>query len=294
MRLARYLAPGSSGPAVGVIDDDDNIMEIHGAGGDVGPLLLLDKEGLGNVACTAIRRHKLADVRLLAPIGRPGKIFALAGNYHPHDSWLDVDVDVEIPKFFIKPITALLGPCDEIPNTQGTSTVDTIQEIELGVVIGKPGRHISLEDAMNHVFGYTVINDFSGRDLILHPDRNASENMKEWFEWLNGKWLDGFCPTGPWIRLAEDVGDPTNLQVTTKVNGEVRVDGNTSRMLFDIPHQIAYISKLTTLEPGDMIATGVVPLAPGKSDDDEVFIQPGDLVEGVVEGVGTLSNRVAS
>ena len=88
------------------------------------------------------------------------------------------------------------------------------------------------------------------------------------------------------------MGDPTNLQVTTKVNGDVRVDGNTSRMLFDIPHQISYISKLTTLEPGDMIATGVVPLAPGS--DDEIFIQPGDLVEGVVEGVGTLSNRVAS
>ena len=291
MRLARYIAPGSSGPAVGVIDDNDDIMEVHGSGGDVGPLALLDKDGLGKVAATAIRTYKLDDVRLLAPVGSPGKIFALAGNYHPHDSWRDVNVDVEIPKFFIKPITALLGPGDEIPNTHGTSTEKTVEEIELGVVIGKPGKHISRADAMDHVFGYPIMNDFSGRDLKLDPARNV-EAQAGWFEWLNGKWLDGFCPTGPWIVLAEDVADPGNLQVTTKINGDVRVDGNTSRMVFDIPHQIAYISKLTTLEPGDMIATGVVPLAPGVGD--EVYIQPGDLVEGVVEGIGTLSNRVAS
>jgi 2-keto-4-pentenoate hydratase/2-oxohepta-3-ene-1,7-dioic acid hydratase in catechol pathway len=294
MRLARFLAPGHSNPAVGVIDDDDNVMEVHGSGGDVGTLLLLDKEGLGKVACTSLRTHKLDDVRLLPPVGRPGKIFALAGNYHPHDSLRDVNVDVEIPKFFIKPITALIGHGDDIPNTQGKGTINTVEEIELGVVIGKPGKDVSLEDAMDHVFGYTIINDFSGRDLNLSPDREAAQDPhgEDWFEWLNGKWLDGFCPVGPWIRLAEDVGDPTNLQVTTLVNGDVRVDGNTSRMLFDIPRQIAYISKLTTLEPGDMIATGVVPLAPGT--DDEIFIQPGDLVEGVVEGVGKLSNRVAS
>jgi len=291
MRLARYLAPGSSGPAVGVIDDNDNIMEVHGSGGDLGPLLLLDKDSLGKVAATALRTYKLDHVRLLAPVGKPGKIFALAGNYHPHDSWSDVNVDLEIPKFFIKPITALLGPGDEIPNTHGTSTVNTVEEIELGVVIGKPGKDIPMAGAMDHVFGYTIMNDFSGRRLKLNPDRNV-EGQGGWFEWLNGKWLDGFCPTGPWIVLAEDVANPGNLQVTTKVNGDVRVDGNTGRMLFDIPHQIAYISKLTTLEPGDLIATGVVPPAPGV--EGEVYIQPDDLVEGIVEGIGTLSNRVAS
>ena len=291
MRLARYIAPGASGPAVGIIDDNDNIAEIHGSGGDVGPLLLLDKVTLGKVAGTSLRSHKLNDVRLLAPVGNPGKIFALAGNYHPHDSDRDVNVDVEIPKFFIKPITSLIGPTDEIPNTHGTSTVNTVEEIELGVVIGKPGKDISTADAMSHVFGYTIMNDFSGRDLKLNPQRNI-EGQNEWFEWLNGKWLDGFCPTGPWVVLSEDIPNPDNLQVTTKINGEVRVDGNTNRMLFDIPHQIAYISKLTTLEPGDMIATGVVPLAPGV--DDEIYIQSGDSVEGNIEGIGTLCNRVSN
>ena len=109
MRLARFLASGYSSPAVGIIDDDDNVMEVHGSGGDVGTLLLLDKEALCKVASTSLRTHNLDDVRLLPPVGRPGKIFALAGNYHPHDSLRDVDVDVENPKFFIKPITALIG-----------------------------------------------------------------------------------------------------------------------------------------------------------------------------------------
>ncbi len=288
MRLARYLASGASSPAVGIIDDNDNVAEIHGSGGDLGTLLLLDKESLGKVADTSIKKHKLSDVRLLAPIGSPGKILALAGNYHPHNSLRDVDVDIEVPQFFIKPRTALIGPDQEIPNTNGTSTLNTIEEIELGVIIGKPGKDISLSDAYDHVFGYTVVNDFSGRDLNLHPDRDPSH----WIEWLNGKWLDGFCPAGPWIVVAEDVADPTNLQVTTKINGDIRVDGNTSRMLFDIPHQIAYISRLTTLEPGDMICTGVVPLPDNQ--DDEVYIKPGDVIEGTVEGVGTLSNTIGN
>ena len=173
MRLARFLALGYSAPAVGVIDDD-NVMEVHGFGGDVGTLLLLDKEGLCKVAATSLGTHKLDDVRLLPPVGRPGKIFGLAGNYHPHDSMRDVDVDIEISKYFIKPITPLIGHGDDIPNTQGKATVNTVEEIELGVVIGNSGKDVSLEDAMDHVFGYTIINDFSGRDLNLSPDREAA------------------------------------------------------------------------------------------------------------------------
>ena len=286
MRLARYLAKEGVAPSVGIIDNMDNIFEIHSTGGELGTLLLLDKESLEKVATTSIKKHKLSDVRLLAPIGNPGKILALAGNYHPHNTFRDIDVDIETPQFFIKPRTALIGPGEVIPNTNGNSTLNTIEEIELGVIIGKPGKNISLANAYDHIFGYTIINDFSGRDLKLHPDRKVNH----WIEWLNGKWLDGFCPAGPWIVVAEDITDPNNLQLTTKINGEIRVDGNTNRMLFDIPHQIAYISRLTTLEPGDMICTGVVPLPEGM--DDEIYIKPGDLIEGIVEGIGTLSNTI--
>ncbi len=288
MRVARYLAAGASEPAVGIIEDD-MVAEVPASGGDLGPLLLLNKAGLAQVASASIASHKLSDVRLLAPVGKPGKILALAGNYHPHNSDSPVDVDVNIPKFFTKPATALLGPDATIP-FQAKATISTVEEIELGVVIGRPGKNISREDAYDHVFGYTIMNDFSGRDLRLNPDRDTS-GQGGWFEWLNGKWLDGYAPVGPWIVPAEDISDVTDLQITTKINGDVRVDGNTSRMLYGIPRQIAYISLLCTLEPGDLIATGVVPLPP--SVDDETYIQPGDVIEGVIEGIGTLRNTVA-
>jgi 2-keto-4-pentenoate hydratase/2-oxohepta-3-ene-1,7-dioic acid hydratase in catechol pathway len=287
MRVARFMAPGASTPSAGLIDENDNVAEVAGAGGNVATLLLLDDAGLKQVASTAINTYSLDDVRLLAPVGNPGKILALAGNYHPHTTDSDVDVDVNIPKFFIKPFTALIGPDDEIPH-HDKATINNVEEIELGVVIGKPGKNISQANAYDHVFGYTIMNDFSGRDLRLNAGRDPAGH---WFEWLNGKWLDGYSPVGPWIVPASEVGDPTNLKVTTKVNGDVRVDGNTSRILYDIPHMIAYISLLCTLEPGDLIATGVVPLPDGTTD--EVFIQPGDVIEGIVENVGTLRNTVA-
>jgi 2-keto-4-pentenoate hydratase/2-oxohepta-3-ene-1,7-dioic acid hydratase in catechol pathway len=133
------------------------------------------------------------------------------------------------------------------------------------------------------------MNDVSARDLRFSPDRDTAD-MSGWFEWLNGKWLDGYCPVGPWIVHSSAIADPTDLEITTRVNGEVRVQGKTSRMKFDIPRQIAYISRLCTLEPGDLIATGVVPLPQGS---DETYLNAGDLVEGTVERVGTLRNPVA-
>lgn len=287
MRVARFLAPGASTPSAGLIDENDNVAEVAGADGNVSTLLLLDDAGLKQVASTALSTYKLSDVRLLAPVGNPGKILATAGNYHPHNTDSDVDVDVNIPKFFIKPFTALIGPDDVIPH-HSKATINNIEEIELGVVIGKPGKDISQADAFDHVFGYTIINDFSGRDLRLNAGRDPAGH---WYEWLNGKWLDGYSPVGPWIVPASEVGDPNNLQITTKINGDIRVDGNTKRLLYDIPRQIAYISMLCTLQPGDLIATGVVPLPDGVTR--EVFIQPGDVIEGVVENVGTLRNTIA-
>ena len=153
MRVARYLSEKGTAPAVGIIDQEDNIFEIHSSGGDLGTLLLLDKESLEKVAKTSIRKHKLSEVRLLAPIGNPGKILALAANYHPHNSLKDVNVEIESPQFFIKPRTALIGPDEVIPNTHESSTLNTIEEIELGVIIGKPGKDISLSNAYDHIFG---------------------------------------------------------------------------------------------------------------------------------------------
>ena len=286
MRLVRYVTSVAGEPAVGIVDGD-SVSEVPASGGDPGPLLLLDRAGLERVASAAMVTHRLADVRLLAPIGRPGKILAMAANYHPHHERLDIDVDVETPQVFIKPSTALLGPDAEIPYHRIAAKL--VQEIELGVVIGPPGRDIPLGQALDHVFGYTIINDVSARALGFSADR-ADTPAKHWFDWLNGKWLDGYCPVGPWIVHRSEVPDPGNLEITTRVNGDVHVQGSTSRMKFDIARQIAYASRISTLEPGDLIATGVVPLAEGR---EETMLKPGDEVEGTVEGIGTLRNRVA-
>jgi 2-keto-4-pentenoate hydratase/2-oxohepta-3-ene-1,7-dioic acid hydratase in catechol pathway len=259
---------------------------VPATGGDLGPLLLLDRAALEHVASAAITHHRLDDVRLLAPVGRPGKILALAANYHPTDALRDVNLAVDTPRVFIKPATALIGPADTIPFHDAAEQI--IEEIELGVVIGRPGKHIPPERADEHVFGYTVINDVSARQLRF-PSERAGIARYEWFDWLNGKWLDGFCPVGPWIVDRGALPDTTNLAIMTVVNGEVRIRSNTSRMIFDVPRTIAFISRYCTLEPGDLIATGV---ALGPAGSDEVMLRAGDLVEGTVEGVGTLRNPV--
>jgi 2-keto-4-pentenoate hydratase/2-oxohepta-3-ene-1,7-dioic acid hydratase in catechol pathway len=238
------------------------------------------------VAATAIVHHRLNDVRLLAPVGRPGKILALAANYHPTDKRRDVDLAVDTPRVFIKPSTALLGPDDTIPYPEAAAQI--VEEIELGVVIGRPGKDIPAERAYEHVFGYTIINDVSARELRFPPARAGLERY-EWFDWLNGKWLDGFCPVGPWIVDRAALPDVTDLALTTMVSGAVRIRSRTSLMIIDVPRTIAFISRLCTLEPGDLIATGV---ALGPAGSEEVMLQPGDVVEGTIEGLGTLRNPV--
>ena len=287
MRIVRYLAPGSVSPAVGIIDQSGaHIAEIPATGGDLGPLTLLNEAGLAQVAASALVHHALAGVRLLAPIGRPGKILALAANYHPTDRRRDVNLDIDTPKVFIKPSSALLGPDDTIPFPD--VAVEMVEEIELGVVIGKPGKDITPEASWDHIFGYTIINDVSGRTLRFSPER-AGLARYEFFDWLNGKWLDGFCPVGPWIVTRESLPDIASLELTTVINGQARITSNTNRMIIDVPRTIAFISRYCTLEPGDLIATGV---ALGPAGSDEIMLRNGDVVEGIVGGIGTLRNPV--
>src|SRR5262245_54990667 len=174
MRIVRYLAPGATGPAVGILDGvgaGERIAEVPASGGDLGPLLLLDRAGLERVSAAALVHHGLADVRLLTPIGRAGKILALAANYHPTDARREVNLDVDTPRVFIKPSTTLRGPEEVIPYHDMAAQM--IEEIELGVVIGVPGKDIPAARAVEHIFGYTIINDVSARQLRLPPERAA-------------------------------------------------------------------------------------------------------------------------
>ena len=285
MRIVRYLAPHAQAPAVGVLTgDDDRIAEVPLSGGDLGVLCLLDSAGLERVADAALVHHNLGDVRLLAPIGRPGKILALAANYHPTDVRRDVNFELDSPKVFMKPSTSLLGPEDPIP--LHAAALQTVEEIEVAVVIGRPGKDIAAEQAHEHIFGYTILNDVSARKLDYPPERS---DRYQWFDWLTGKWLDGFCPIGPWIVDHASLPGVDDLAITTAINGEVRIQSNTNRLIFNIPQTIAHISRFCTLEPGDLIATGV---ALGPAGTPEVMLREGDLVEGTVEGIGTLRNPV--
>lgn len=223
----------------------------------------------------------LTGLTLLAPIPRPSKnIFCVGKNYAEHAVELgskeDIPEDVII---FTKASTSVIGPKQPIPlHSEVTKELD--YEGELAVVIGKEGKGIKQEDALDHVFGYTIINDVTARDL--------QSRHKQYFI---GKSLDGSCPMGPWIVHVSSIADPNQLNIETRVNGEIRQSSNTRQLIFSIAKIIEELSKGMTLEPGDIIATGT-PAGVGKGMKPPSFLGSGDMVEITVEGIGTLSNSV--
>ncbi|WP_205617580.1 fumarylacetoacetate hydrolase family protein [Pelomicrobium methylotrophicum] len=225
--------------------------------------------------------------KLLAPIPRPRKnVFCVGWNYLEHfEEGERIRASgqplPERPVFFSKAVTAVIGPYDPIPYDPNVTTM-LDWEAELAVVIGKAGKNIPEEHAMAHVFGYTVINDVSARDL----------QRAHGGQWHKGKSLDGTCPMGPAIVTA-DALDPNGLRVVTRVNGVIKQDSNTRHLYFKIPRLIAELSWGMTLEPGDVISTGT-PAGVGFARTPPQFLQPGDLLETEIEGIGVLRNRVVA
>lgn len=207
-------------------------------------------------------------VRLLAPL-KPGKIICVGRNYPEHAREQNVEVP-EIPMLFMKPPSAIIGPGETILLPPQSNQVE--HEGELAVVIGRAGRWISAENALQHVMGYTIANDVTARDLQRRDG-----------QWTRGKGFDTFLPLGPWIET--DL-DPSDVLVQTRVNGEMRQMASTREMMFPVEQLIAFITSVMTLEPGDLILTGT-PAGIGP-------LQPGDTVEVTVEGIGSLSNPVAA
>jgi 2-keto-4-pentenoate hydratase/2-oxohepta-3-ene-1,7-dioic acid hydratase in catechol pathway len=210
----------------------------------------------------------LEKVRLLPPV-LPGKIIGIGRNYAEHAMEQGTEIP-EIPLLFLKPPSAIIGPADKIMLPPQSQQVE--HEGELAVVIGKRGRWVTPEDAMQHVFGYMIANDVTARDLQRRDG-----------QWTRGKGFDTFCPIGPWI---ETEFDPTDALLTTRVNGEMRQMSSTREMIFGIPQLIAYITSTMTLEPGDIILTGT-PAGVGK-------LNHGDVVMVEIEGLGTLRNEVVA
>jgi 2-keto-4-pentenoate hydratase/2-oxohepta-3-ene-1,7-dioic acid hydratase in catechol pathway len=258
VRIARFTTEGGE-PRYGVVEGAADGESVAVVAGD--PLYR-------PVQFTG-ERLPLGDVRLLAPVIPRSKIVGVGRNYADHAAEFGQVVPEE-PLLFLKPNTAVIGPGDAIVLPRQSHEVHF--EGELAVVIGKLCRDVPTERALDVIFAYTVGNDVTARDLQRTDD-----------QWARAKGFDTFCPLGPWL---ETEPDPADLTLRTVVNGEVKQDVRTSKLIFDIPTLVAYISAAFTLLPGDVILTGT-PAGVGP-------IVAGDRVEVTVEGIGTLDNRVVS
>jgi 2-keto-4-pentenoate hydratase/2-oxohepta-3-ene-1,7-dioic acid hydratase in catechol pathway len=226
-----------------------------------------------------IVRHDPAGATLRAPVPAPQKIVCLGLNYRDHASESGMEVPKE-PILFSKYPSALIGHQGEIVLPEVSTEVD--YEAELVIVVGQGGRHIPRDRAMEHVAGYTIGHDVSARDWQLH---------KPGKQWMTGKTFDTFAPVGPALVTADEVPDPHNLGIRLRLNGKTMQDSNTSQLIFRVDEIIAYLSKIFTLEPGDLIFTGTPP-GVGMARKPPVWLQPGDIVEVEIDGLGILRNSV--
>jgi 2-keto-4-pentenoate hydratase/2-oxohepta-3-ene-1,7-dioic acid hydratase in catechol pathway len=225
------------------------------------------------------KRHPLSSVRLLAPVQRPGKIFAIGLNYADHIA----ESKMETPKhqvWFTKAVTSINGPYSQIQIPNGSFFVD--YEVELVAVIGKRGRHISKDKAREHVFGYCVGDDVTER---FWQHRTP--------QWSLGKSFDTHAPIGPWVTTADEVADPHALGLRCFVNGEKRQHSNTKHLVFDIWDQIEHLSHAMTLEPGDLIFTGT-PGGVGAAMDPKQFLKSGDIVRCEIDGLGAIEAKMTT
>jgi len=229
--------------------------------------------------------HRLQDVLCHAPIPRPRKnILCLGLNYASHAQESSRARDrpfkiPEVPVFFTKAPTTVNGPFDDVPWDSGaTEQVD--YEAELGVVIGVDGRNISRARALEHVFGYTIINDVSARDLQLKH-----------MQWFKGKSLDGFCPMGPVVVTPDEFGSPQAKRISLRVNGIVKQDATTADMIFPVDVTLEFLSRGMTLEAGDIIATGT-PEGVGLGRTPPEYLHDGDVVETEIQDIGVMRNRI--
>ena len=236
-------------------------------------------------AASSAPRVPLADVRWHAPIARPRKnVLCLGLNYaaHARETAAARGREVKLPEapvIFTKAPTTVNGPFDDVPVDRGaTSQVDW--EVELAVIIGRTGRNILAERALEHVFGYTVLNDVTARDL-----------QQRHVQFFKGKSLDGFCPMGPMVVTADEFGDPQAKRLTCRVNGVVKQDGSTADMIFPVRSIIEWLSRGMTIEAGDIIATGT-PEGVGMGRTPPEYLSDGDVIETEVEGIGLMRNRI--
>jgi 2-keto-4-pentenoate hydratase/2-oxohepta-3-ene-1,7-dioic acid hydratase in catechol pathway len=284
MRLATIQTP--AGPRAAIVAGD-TYVDLHATRADlpdsVRELLAGGAGMLRSAAEAATRpdavRHSAAAVKLLAPIPDPQKVICIGLNYRDHAAESGSPIPRE-PVVFSKFATAIIGPDQPICLPAVSREVD--YEAELVLVVGKKGRHLSAPAALEHLAGCTVGHDVSARDWQLRKDGK---------QWLLGKSFDTFAPIGPALVTMDEIGDPHNLAIRLRLNGQTMQDSNTRQMIFSAGELLAYLSQVVTLEPGDLIFTGTPP-GVGAARKPPVFLKGGDVVEVEIEKLGVLRNRV--
>jgi len=305
MKLVSYRERGGR-PQVGAVRAD-RVLDLTGWVGSVTPDdavqaclaragVLPASQGMlrllqgGPRALDALRRHvaaaaadpgpRLAEVELLAPVPRPGKIVAVGRNYADHAKETGVD-PFEQPRLISKLPSSVCAPGQAVVRPAGVAKLDF--EAELAVVMGLPARDVAEADALACVAGYTVLDDVSAREFQFDVSPAQTTFAKS---------MDGFAPMGPWLATADEVGDPQALAVRTWLNGELMQDASTADMLFPVARLIAYVSRYMTLEPGDVLATGT-PAGIGAFRKPPRYLQPGDRLRMEVSRVGVLEHAIA-
>jgi len=275
MKLIRHGQPGHE--KTGVILADDRRIDVSAAFPNY------DEEFFANDGLSKLTEWLAAnatsapevptDARLGSPIARPSKIICIGLNYRDHAAESGMAEPAE-PVVFFKATTALTGPDDGLVIPRGSEKTDW--EVELAVVIGKKAKYVSYDDALSHVAGYVLHNDYSERAWQL--ERGG--------QWVKGKSADTYAPLGPWLATSDEIADPHALRLWLTVNGEKKQDGNTANFIFNIPHVISYLSGFMTLLPGDVISTGT-PAGVGLGFKPPQYLQPGDVIELGIDGLGT-------
>ena len=287
MRFVTWQRGAEPRPGVLV---DQRVVDLGDVAPDMLTLIEMGGDGLAQAraaSSSAANAVPLAEVSLRAPIPRPRQnIFCVGMNYveHAYESARAKGLPETLPPhpvYFTKAATSVNDPEGIIP-FDATITEQLDWEVELAVVIGRRGKNIPASDVFDYIWGYTIVNDISARDL---------QNRHQQF--FKGKSLDGSCPMGPWIVTADEIPDPHKLRLTLRVNGRTMQDSSTADLIFDIPTLISTLSRGQTLEPGDILSTGT-PSGVGMGLNPPSYLQPGDVLEAEVEGIGILRNTVGT
>lgn len=279
MKLLRYGPEGAEKP--GLLDATGTLRDLSGEIDDLAGSSLSDQtlerlRGIDPETLPAVPGNP----RIGACVGGVGKFICIGLNYADHAAESGMELPAE-PVIFFKATSAICGPDDtvEIPR----NSVKTDWEVELGVVIGKTAKYIGVDEALEHVAGYCVVNDLSERDFQLHRSG----------QWVKGKSADTFGPIGPWLVTRDEIPDPQALDMFLEVNGHRYQDGSTRTMHFDVATVIAHLSQFMSLQPGDVISTGTPP-GVGMGQTPETYLKPGDVMELGIAGLGTQRQNVVA